>query len=90
MIHLSLCSFRDHFEWEETYSVRITYTYSGTSWESIECEDRAEALEFVAGVADPYVEIDDPEEIDITEEVRELWVEVSNLRLKHDEVVSPE
>ena len=80
--HLSLDSFRNHFEWEETYSVRITYTFSATTWESIECEDREEALEIAAGVADPYVEVDSPEEIDITEEVRKLYVEVSNLRLK--------
>ena len=80
--HLRFDSFRDHFEWEETYSVRITYTFSGLSWESVECEDREEALEIVAGVTDPYVEVESPEEIDVIEEVRKIRVKVSNLRLK--------
>ena len=62
--HLSLYSFRDYFDWDATYSVSIKYTFSGTSWETIECEDREEALEFAAGVADPYVEVDSPEEIE--------------------------
>ena len=80
--HLDLYSFRDYFEWEETYSVRITYTFSGLSWESVECEDREEALEIAAGVTDPYVEVESPEEIDISDEVRKMRVKVSNLRLK--------
>ena len=81
--HLRFDSFEDCFDWEETYSVAITYTFSGTSWESVDCDNREEALEIVAGITDPYVEYETPEEIDITDEERELRVEVSNLRLKN-------
>ena len=81
--HLRFDSFEDCFDWEEDYSVMITYSHSGCSWESVECEDREEALEIAAGVTDPYVEVESPEEIDVTEEVRKLRVGVSNLRLKH-------
>ena len=81
--HLRFDSFKDYFDWEEDYSVLITYTHSGCSLESVECGDREEALEIAAGVTDPYVEVESPEEIDVIEEGRKFRVEVSNLRLKH-------
>ena len=81
--HLRLHSFEDYFDWDEDYSVWITYTYSGCSVGLYECDDREEALAIAAGVTDPYLEVESPEEIDVVEEVRKFRVEVSNLRLKH-------
>ena len=81
--HLRLDSFEDYFDWDEVYSVDFTYTHSGVSLQSIECDDREEALEIAVGIADPYVEIGYPEDIDVVEEVRKFCVWVSNLRLKH-------